>query len=397
MDDELAKKPDARSGAIFAVAGPAESALKPAGEWNELQVICAGDRVRVRLNGQETADLDLEGYPALRGRPSPGYIGLYNWRGMAKGTAFRNIRAREMQDGSSATFPATSRLEPIREPNTSQHDSFAWVSRDGLRIYFTRHTDAQEKPKTYFAARTHSRMPFGPAQYLISMRHTALSGDELLMVGFNDDHVGAKLHQTRRDRVLSDFAPPTVIEELADQKNAKSPWLSTDGLTLVFQRHDPEGDYPGKASKDNATSQTEFVICDRPSVDSKWSKPRPIPLEDDPLYNDALTWPMLSDDGLTLFFCNGGGRLPEVVYATREHPIHAFADPRKVMFDGQPLLGRAPRYVPATKELVVGRYAGSDNGPENWDLWVVKDFVPEAQSAPWGRPFRPRPNPDLTP
>ena len=390
-DDQLATRREHRSGAIFAVAGPVESALKPTGEWNALHVTCAGDRVRVRLNGQETADLDLEGYPALRGRPNPGYIGLYNWQGMAKGTAFRHIRARDLSAQSANASPSTSRLEPITELNTPHSDSFAWVSPDGLRIYFTRQAEPNEKPQTYRATRTSTDAPFRPAEYLSSMRHAVMSGDELYMIGIDGDRSEVKLHHARRSSVNSDFAPTSVIDELADQANPKSPWLGSNGLNLVFQRKDSVGGYPGKVASDDATSQTEFVLCRRPSIDSKWSEPRRLPLLDDPLYSDALTWPSLSDDGLTLFFCNGGGRFPEVMYATRSHRQSAFGSPRKVAIDGKPLLGRAPRYVEATRELFVTRYSDASGQSENWDLWVVKDFVPDRRASFQGTCIRPWP------
>jgi hypothetical protein len=296
---------------------------------------------------------------------------------MAKGTAFRNIRARELRVQSAAAPPMTSRLQPLAELNTAQSDSFAWVSPDGLRIYFTRQAEPHEKPQTYGATRTSADAPFGPAEYVSSMRHATMSGDELYIVGIDGNRFEPKLHHARRNSVNSDFAPTTVIEELADQANPKSPWLGSNGLNMVFQRKDSVGDYPGKVASDDRTSQTEFVVSRRPSLDSKWSEPRRLPLLDDPLYSDALTWPSISEDGLTLFFCNGGGRFPEVMYATRMHRRSAFGSPRKVAIDGKPLLGRAPRYVEATRELFVTRYSDVDNQSENWDLWVVKDFVPD--------------------
>ena len=75
---------------------PSEHRAKPAGEWNALEARCQGERVQVTINGMQVIDADISQYPQLRDLPRQGSIGLYNWRGQANGTAFRNIYVHKL-------------------------------------------------------------------------------------------------------------------------------------------------------------------------------------------------------------------------------------------------------------------------------------------------------------
>ena len=104
VDDEGAPKawgypplrPTSRAGALYGVVAPIASVLRTIGEWNSLEIRCDGDRVRVSLNGAAVVDADMSKHEDLTRRPRSGFIGLANSHGHAKGTAFRNIRIREL-------------------------------------------------------------------------------------------------------------------------------------------------------------------------------------------------------------------------------------------------------------------------------------------------------------
>jgi hypothetical protein len=89
-------KPEWRTGGIWNVVAPKVSAMRPAGEWNQLEIHCEGSKVRVMLNSKITAELDVKDPKALKDRPRPGFIGLANFQGEGKGVAFRNLRIREL-------------------------------------------------------------------------------------------------------------------------------------------------------------------------------------------------------------------------------------------------------------------------------------------------------------
>jgi hypothetical protein len=64
------------------------SLQKPAGEWNEWQVVVQGDKITFTCNGEQA-------WEATGLAPSKGYIGL-----QAEGAAleFRNLRIREIKE-----------------------------------------------------------------------------------------------------------------------------------------------------------------------------------------------------------------------------------------------------------------------------------------------------------
>ena len=81
------------SSSIYQVVAPKAYASKPAGEWNDLWILCDGDRVKVTLNGQAVTDASMAEHESLQSRPRRGYIGLSAHTGPVQ---FRNIRLREI-------------------------------------------------------------------------------------------------------------------------------------------------------------------------------------------------------------------------------------------------------------------------------------------------------------
>ncbi len=81
------------SGALYNVAPPIVNAQKPAGEWNELEIICDNPRLTVHMNGTLIQDLNLDDYPVTQGRRRRGYIGLQDH---SHRVAFRNVRIKPL-------------------------------------------------------------------------------------------------------------------------------------------------------------------------------------------------------------------------------------------------------------------------------------------------------------
>ena len=62
LDDERhadGKFPSHRAGALYDLVTPPANVAKPVGEWNEARVLAEGSRVRLWLNGTQTADVDF--------------------------------------------------------------------------------------------------------------------------------------------------------------------------------------------------------------------------------------------------------------------------------------------------------------------------------------------------
>jgi len=84
-------------GAIYAVLPPRVYAGRPAGEWNDMEVMCDGKHVVVNINGQEIQNFTMDAHPLLQGRLSEGYIGLQDH---GAPVWFRKIRLKELNTQS---------------------------------------------------------------------------------------------------------------------------------------------------------------------------------------------------------------------------------------------------------------------------------------------------------
>jgi hypothetical protein len=98
------------TGAIYDLVRPARNAMKPAGEWNELELTCDGPRVKVVLNGIKVTEANLDDFTlpnrrpdgtehkfdvAYRDHPRRGYIGLQDH---GSPCWFKNIRIKPLRD-----------------------------------------------------------------------------------------------------------------------------------------------------------------------------------------------------------------------------------------------------------------------------------------------------------
>jgi outer membrane protein assembly factor BamB len=92
LDDAGEPASATSSGAFYGLVAPQVNAARPAGQWNSLEIVCRGPKIRVTLNGQVVQDVDQTTIDAIRDRPRAGYIALQNHGGHAE---FRNIWLKE--------------------------------------------------------------------------------------------------------------------------------------------------------------------------------------------------------------------------------------------------------------------------------------------------------------
>jgi hypothetical protein len=93
-------KPEQHHGSIYGVVPARTGFQKPAGEWNEQEIMANGSHIRVTLNGVVIVDFDLslvnepevlKKHPGLR--HETGYVALLGHRSLAE---FRNIRIKTL-------------------------------------------------------------------------------------------------------------------------------------------------------------------------------------------------------------------------------------------------------------------------------------------------------------
>ncbi len=92
-----------RAGALYATVAPAVEADKPMGEWNRVEVLCDGPRIRTTMNGQELYDIKTTDYTEekdwqkpLVDRAKVGHIALQDYGDHVE---FRNVRIKPLPGG----------------------------------------------------------------------------------------------------------------------------------------------------------------------------------------------------------------------------------------------------------------------------------------------------------
>jgi hypothetical protein len=93
--DDAGKPPTKHSsGSLYRYVAPKANPVRPAGEWNTIDIECLGPQIRVSINGQGIIDVDQSGIKELREKPLRGYVCLQSHTNRV---AFRNVRIREIK------------------------------------------------------------------------------------------------------------------------------------------------------------------------------------------------------------------------------------------------------------------------------------------------------------
>lgn len=80
------------TGSIYDVRPPDENRMKP-GQWNEVEITCQGEHVRIVWNGKVVHDFDYVEVERMHGRATRGYIGLQDHHNTVE---YRNLRVKRL-------------------------------------------------------------------------------------------------------------------------------------------------------------------------------------------------------------------------------------------------------------------------------------------------------------
>jgi Domain of Unknown Function (DUF1080) len=106
LTDDSGKPPTPHStGSLYRYVAPKENAIKPAGEWNTMEVTCIGPKIRVTLNGKLIQDVDQSTLEPLRTKPLRGFICLQNHGG---DIVFRAIEVKVRKPGDHVEVDRSS-------------------------------------------------------------------------------------------------------------------------------------------------------------------------------------------------------------------------------------------------------------------------------------------------
>jgi hypothetical protein len=135
--DDYGKDPDVHTtGAIYDVITPMYNASQPQGEWNEMEITCAGKQVQVVVNGLKLIDTDFGQLTMPLGKfktpyndlPTTGYVtvqdhGMELW--------LRNIRVKKLDEKAMSQPPAAKSCCQVKGFETI----FDGKSLDGWVVY----------------------------------------------------------------------------------------------------------------------------------------------------------------------------------------------------------------------------------------------------------------------
>jgi hypothetical protein len=95
FQDDAGKGPDAYcTGSLYRYVAPSKNAVKPAGEWNTIEIECVGPRIRVWINGEKVQDVDQTTVEKIKDKPLKGYVALQSHTNKVE---FRNVKLQEIK------------------------------------------------------------------------------------------------------------------------------------------------------------------------------------------------------------------------------------------------------------------------------------------------------------
>jgi Domain of Unknown Function (DUF1080) len=92
--DDAGKPADKHcTASLYRYVAPTEIAVKPAPEWNEVEIECLGPKIRISFNGKEVLKFDQSTDPELKKKPLSGFVCLQSH---SRQIEFRQVRLREI-------------------------------------------------------------------------------------------------------------------------------------------------------------------------------------------------------------------------------------------------------------------------------------------------------------
>lgn len=91
IGDPEPEKPTWRTGSIYPFQASVQANTRPAGQWNEYEIVCEDQNYSVRINGRLVTT-----WTDPAGRTAFGYIGLQNYDD-GKAVRHRNLRVKELK------------------------------------------------------------------------------------------------------------------------------------------------------------------------------------------------------------------------------------------------------------------------------------------------------------
>lgn len=94
LDDADKDASKTSTASLYRYVAPTANTVKPAGEWNSIDIECIGPKIRVTLNGKLIQDVDQSQIEEIKSKPLKGYVSVQNH---GKQIEFKNLRLRKIK------------------------------------------------------------------------------------------------------------------------------------------------------------------------------------------------------------------------------------------------------------------------------------------------------------
>lgn len=271
--------------------------------------------------------------------------------------------------------------------NTESFDGNPRLSSDGLRLYFdSTRAGGQGGRDIYLAERSSLdegfSAPINLGSAINDRRHTfgMLESTDGLSLIYSVD---GSLQMATRPSIATPWNNSVVaisdaeFDEINASGNASHPTISTDRLTLIFQRDF----HPG----------IELMMSTRAAPTDPWSPPDLLVNLNSPVFDGH---PFLSEDGLSLWFGSDRSGNTDIYRAVRDSPATPWTDPRLVAEPVTALNSRSHDSSPCIVGEAMFFQSNRPGGIGNTDLyttsWRARRSAPPVQpifETDWTKPF----------
>ena len=284
---------------------------------------------------------------------------------------------------------------PLTTINTQYHDKSAFLSFDGLTLYW-----AQEDGPGWHYSRLYRAMrpslddPFGAPEEISTLNHVAghvtspwVSPDNLRMYYYCTGNFGAQLRLSERASAGEEWSPGASVAELNQLGRIATSTLTEDERVVVFCGLDLPG---GRGSWD-------LWMADRPGREAPFGDITNLTALNSEAWDGQ---PSMSPDGLTLYFMSKRQGRPQIYRAQRASRDETFGsvthmavfdipdanvsfpcitpDQRTFYFAGYPRNGNVDLYV---SQAIEGYWVDGANGDDVADGQTPQTAVATIQRA----------------
>ena len=94
LDDANKDASKTSTASLYRYVAPTANTVKPAGEWNSIDIECIGPKIRVTLNGKLIQDIDQSQIEEIKNKPLKGFVSVQNH---GKQIEFKNLKLRKIK------------------------------------------------------------------------------------------------------------------------------------------------------------------------------------------------------------------------------------------------------------------------------------------------------------